>query len=137
MKVVIDTNVLISALIKDSTARRILAKPELDFYYPEIAFEELDKYKELVKQKSGMGETEYNQVKESLLNFVTVIPTAILEKHLEEAKGIMSRIDQKDVVFIATALSINGAVIWTDDADFKRQSKITTLTTKEIVDLNL
>ncbi len=45
---VIDTNILISALIRDSTTRKIIVKSGWEFYYPEISFHEVRKYKGLV-----------------------------------------------------------------------------------------
>lgn len=40
MKLVIDTNVLISALLKNSVTREILLFPSLEFLLPEYALEE-------------------------------------------------------------------------------------------------
>jgi predicted nucleic acid-binding protein len=56
MKLVIDTNILLSALIKDSTTRKIIIQSEWQLYYPEISFHEVHKYKQLVLEKSGLCE---------------------------------------------------------------------------------
>ena len=55
----------------------------------------------------------------------------ILEK-LKEANKLMGHIDQDDVVFLACALSLN-IPIWSDDKDFKKQEKIKTFTSQEMV----
>lgn len=62
MKLIIDSNVLISALIKDSTTRKILTKFGLIFYYPEISLGEIEKYKSLILEKSNLTEEEYKHL---------------------------------------------------------------------------
>lgn len=52
MKFVIDTNILLSALIRDSTTRKIIIKSGWSFYYPEMSFHEVRKYKGLVLEMS-------------------------------------------------------------------------------------
>ena len=44
MKLIIDTNVIISSLLKDSTTREILLNESFDFYLPEIVMSEVKKY---------------------------------------------------------------------------------------------
>ena len=44
MKLIIDTNILISRLLKDSTIRKILLNESLSFYLPEIVLSEVNKY---------------------------------------------------------------------------------------------
>ena len=48
MKIIIDTNVLLSALIKNSSTRTIIMESGWTFYYPEMSFHEVRKYKDLV-----------------------------------------------------------------------------------------
>ncbi len=44
MRLVIDTNIIISSLIKDSTNRQILLLPSFEFLLPEFTFEEINKH---------------------------------------------------------------------------------------------
>ncbi len=46
MRLVIDTSILISALLKDSVTREILFFSSIDFLLPEYAFEEIEKHKD-------------------------------------------------------------------------------------------
>lgn len=62
MKVVVDTNILISALIKDSTARKLIVESNWKFYYPETSFHEIRKHKSLVLKKSGIDEEGYAKI---------------------------------------------------------------------------
>jgi predicted nucleic acid-binding protein len=48
MKIVIDTNILLSALIKNSITREIILKTNWKYFYPENSLEEMEKAKEIM-----------------------------------------------------------------------------------------
>ena len=54
---------------------------------------------------------------------------------LDEAEVIMRHIDEKDVVFIACALSCNNDGIWTDDGDFDKQNQVKIWKSEGVVDI--
>lgn len=132
MILIVDSNILISALIKDSKTREIIVKADQRFLIPEMVIEEVRKYKDLIIEKSGMSDEEYNQLFEKLLNYIELIPTELIEKNLEEALAIMRNIDKKDAAFIAAALSYPDSKIWSDDEHFERQTRIQVFKTKDI-----
>ena len=119
MSVVIDTNIILSALIKNSVTRKVIIKSGLNFYYPENSFHEIQKYKNLVLKKSGVNEREYKIVLDSLFDHIILIPKKQIIQEIREADKIIGHIDVDDVVFLACALSLN-ADIWSDDKDFKK-----------------
>lgn len=133
MIIIIDTNVLISALIRDSVTREIIMYSGLGFYYPEISLHELRKHRKLILKKSGLSEEEYESILGKLFEYVLLIPTEEIEKKLGEAKSVMLHIDPDDVVFIAAALAYSDSIIWTDDAHFERQSRIRVAKTRQFV----
>ena len=52
MKVVIDSNILFSALIKDSITRRLILEYDDFFLFPSYIFDEIEKHKdELIKNQ--------------------------------------------------------------------------------------
>src|SRR3989344_5243093 len=133
MIIIIDTNVLISALIKDSLTRKIIVFSGLEFCYPEISLHELRKHKNLVLKKSGLKESEYENILNKLLEYITLMPTEKINEHLEEAKEIMHRIDPDDIVFIAAALCYPDSIVWSDDKHFEKQDKVKVLKTKDFI----
>ncbi|OIO81804.1 hypothetical protein AUJ84_00200 [Candidatus Pacearchaeota archaeon CG1_02_32_132] len=134
MRFILDTNVLISALIKDSVTREILAKSGFEFYYPEISLEEITKHKELILEKSDMTKDEYSELLRKILTYVSLIGQDKINSKLEEAKEIFSHVDSDDVIFIVATLSIENDGIWSEDKHFKSQYKIKVYTTKELMD---
>lgn len=135
MRIVVDTNILLSALIKDSITRKIIVESGWNFYYPEMSFHEIRKYKNLVLRKSKMSEDEYNKLLDLLLKHINIVPDERIINNLEEAKGVISHIDPDDVVFIAVGLGISDSIIWSDDSDFDKQDKIKTLKSGAITEL--
>ena len=94
MKVVIDTNVFMAAMISDSVVRRLLSSRKIIFYLPEFALDEVEKYKEELKAKSGYSEEEFQQLKTLLLENIAIVPKDLVKKHMKEAIKVMGHIDR-------------------------------------------
>lgn len=135
MIIIIDVNVFLSALIKDSTSREILLTYEQEFCFPERSLQKIRKYKSLIQKKSELSDLDFLKLFHSLLKFIRIIPDEELLDQWDEAMKIMAHIDEEDVTFIAAALSQNNAVIWSDDKHFEKQDKVFTLKTKDLVNL--
>ncbi len=135
MIIIIDVNVFLSALIKDSTTREIILTYEQEFCFPEKSLQKIRKYKPLIQKKSGLSDLDFLKLFHSLLKVIRIIPNEKLLDYWDEAKEIMEHIDPEDVVFIAAALSQDDAIIWSNDSHFEKQNKIITLKTKDLVNL--
>ena len=55
MKIVIDTNMIIAALVKDSKAREVIMSNKFGFVSPDFVLEEVNKYKDEICKKSGLS----------------------------------------------------------------------------------
>ena len=132
MKLVIDTNIFISALIKDSVIREIIVKSKHILLFPEFEFEEIKNHKQEIMEKSSSSEKEFDILLLRLLNYVKIIPEDIILHYKKQAFEIIGKVDSDDTVFIATALAFN-CPIWSEDKHFKQQDKIRIITTKELV----
>lgn len=132
MNFVVDTNILLSALIKDSINRKILIESGLNFYYPEISLHEIQKHKSLVLKKSGMNENQFKGLLNILLDNIILVSDDKFAESLKEANHLIGKIDAGDVVFLACAISLN-IPIWSDDKHFQAQKKIKVLTSQEFI----
>lgn len=135
MIVVLDVNIILSALIKDSSSRRLLLDLDFDFCFPEPALNKIRKYKDYIIHKAGISLLEYLVVLNILFKFIRVVPTEEILANWNQAKEIMEKIDTEDVVFIATALSQEESIIWSDDKHFEKQRKIKVIKTKDVINL--
>lgn len=129
MKVTVDANVLFSCLIKDSQTRRLFFNPELSIFAPEFIVEELIKYIFEIRDKSGMSDQNLLLLIETVFRQIKMVSDKDLSPFLPAAASLIK--DSKDWLYLACALS-EDTIIWTNDKDFKTQSRVKTLTTKEL-----
>jgi len=135
MILVIDTNILLAGLIRDSTVRKIIVESGWEFYYPEISFHEVRKYKDMILEKSGMNEEEYIGLLYHLLKHINLVPEEQIKPNIEQADKLLGKVDPDDVIFLATAFSIENAKIWSDDTHLEKQNEVRVFKTQHIVKL--
>ncbi|HIG96082.1 TPA: PIN domain-containing protein [Candidatus Woesearchaeota archaeon] len=134
MKIVIDSNILFSALIKDSTTRRLILEYGGTFLFPEYIFTELEKYKEGLLTKSKMYETEFEKLLVLLLKKVVIIPNERALPYKEEALTLVKDVDINDILFVACVLAHPDSLLWSDDKALKKIKGILVLHTQEIIE---
>ncbi len=132
MKLVLDTNILVAALIKDSVTREILLHPEMEYFVPEFAFQEIEKITTEILHKSKLSDEKFQLLIESLKSNLLIVPETDI-KHREEAARVMDSIDPKDAIFIALALSVRNDGIWSEDKHFEKQNRIKIWKTKDLI----
>ena len=135
MKLIVDTNVLISALVKKSTVRGLLLNPLFEFYVPEHCIEEIERHVGEISERSGLSVENVFLLLGVLLASVQVVPAEGVVKKYKEAEKIMGKIDRDDVPFIALALSFPNDGVWTEDKHFLRQNRVKVWRTKDLLKL--
>ena len=135
MNRIIDSNVLFSALIKNSTTRKIILEYDGLFLFPSFVFEEMRKHISELLQKSAMSTEDFNRLLKLILTKVKVVPAEMLRPHRDKALQIVKEIDHDDMLFIACALAYPESVIWSNDKKLKKQDKIKVLNTAEVIEL--
>lgn len=133
MRIVVDTNILISSLIKDSITREILLLPYMDFYLPEFALEEVEAHKVKISKLSGLSSDEIDFFLDLLLENISIVPAQTIRPYLKEAEKIIGNIDPGDIPFVALALAVDNDGIWTNDKHFKKARKIKIWNTPEFL----
>ena len=131
--IVVDTNIVISALIKDSLTRELIIKSKKNLLLPEMALYELKKNEREILEKSGLSKVSYEKLVFKLLSYMKFIPKNLTEEHHEEAFKIIGHLDKEDVVFVSIALAFDNCAIWSDDKHFKQQSRVKVFTTSEFL----
>ncbi|MEQ9424978.1 MAG: putative toxin-antitoxin system toxin component, PIN family [Cyclobacteriaceae bacterium] len=118
MRVVVDTNIVFSAILNSNGLIGELlfnSEDQFEFYSSEFIVDELSKYKtklRLLTKMSGEGiEISTHQV---LKNIILISSEAISEAHWQNAYELTGDVDEDDTPFVATAIGIE-ASIWTGD----------------------
>ena len=117
MKVVVDTNIIFSALLKKSKIRDIflLESKNLSFYSCNFIFVELFKHKEKLLKLAHNKEEEILTSLEVILKRITLINEETISfLSRKRAYEFVKDIDLKDLPFVALALELD-AFLWTGD----------------------
>jgi len=120
MKIVIDTNLLFSAIIKpNGKIGEIILNPSfsLEIYGCYFSYIELFKHKEKILKVSKLQENElleimYQVFKKIIFINETTIPVDVINK----AFNLTSNIDEKDTIFVALSQYLD-CKIWSGDLE--------------------
>ena len=129
MDLVIDANILFSALIKDSTTADLLFEKSLRLFSPEFIVDEFLKYEGLLLNKTSREKQSFIQILHILQDVVIVIPKEEYSKFIKEAEEISP--DEKDILYFALALKLRCG-IWSNDKKLKEQNKVKVYSTREL-----
>lgn len=132
MKLVVDANVVISALIADSKTRELIVTLEPDLLTPKFVYDEIENYTELIVEKSGMSPERVAQFIDLLFQYIEVVPADEFYPHIEAAEAAIGETDPDDVLYIACALA-KDADVWSDDTDFDEQNLVETRSTSDVI----
>lgn len=132
MNLVVDANVIISALIADSKTRELIVTLEPTLLTPETIHDEIDNYRPLIVEKSGLSPERVQQFLDLLFQYIETVPASEFHPHIEQAETALSETDSDDVLYLACALA-RDAGIWSDDTDFDQQELVPVYTTAEVI----
>jgi predicted nucleic acid-binding protein len=135
MRLVVDTNRIIAALVKDSASRKILLSDKTDFLTIEITKLEIEEHRQELLDKTRLTNEQLNLALSSLFSRVFVLSDIAVESKMDEAREIMDAIDPDDTPFIALASAVENDGIWSDDKHFQQQTRITVWQTKDLLTL--
>jgi predicted nucleic acid-binding protein len=133
MKLVIDANVVISALIADSKTRELIVTLEPDLLTPAFVYDEIENYEELIVEKSGMEPDRVEQFTDLLFQYIEVVPSDDFYPAIDRADEAIGDTDPDDVLYLACAIACD-TVIWSDDSDFNEQDLVEMYSTSDVVD---
>ncbi len=132
MKLVIDANVVISALIADSKTRELIVTLDPDLLTPTFVHDEIENYEDLIVEKSGMDSERVTQFIDLLFQYIDVVPASEFYPAIEDADEAISDTDPDDVLYLACAIACEAA-IWSDDSDFDEQELVEVYTTSDVI----
>lgn len=121
---IVDTNEVISSLIKDSFRREILLNPKHRFYTPGFTLDEIDEHLDEIVGKTSLSKENVKQLLDKLLENISVVEMEEYMGKLKDAQEIIGGIDEDDVPFIALALSVQNDGIWSGDDHFLKQDRV-------------
>jgi len=135
MKIVVDANIIFSALIKGNPVYiKILSN--VDAYAPDFIFIELEKYEKRILKKTS-NRQRIKEIIYKVFKKISIIPKIALRKaSIKKAYSLCKDIDEKDTPYVALTIELD-AYLWTNDKklinNLKEKGFSKVLTTEELI----
>lgn len=137
MDLVVDTNIIFSALIAGGKTRELIITGPVDLTVPEFFYTELNAHRDDIQEKTGLQQQDLAVLINLLFEHIRVIPRDEFDDRLPRARALIADVDPDDVPFLALALHLD-AGLWSDDEHLQEQDAVDVWRTHELVDhLNL
>lgn len=133
MELVVDTNIIFSALIAGGKTRDLIITEPVELTVPEYFSTELNNHRDAIQEKTGLSHQDLTTLINLLFDKIQVIPRDKFQDHLPEARAQIGEVDPDDIPFLALAIHLE-AGIWSDDEHFQEQDRIEVWRTHELVD---
>lgn len=124
MKLVVDANCVLAALVRDAGNRRHFYSTAAALFAPVYLREEVEKHRERLRRAPGLAADDFSRVLDDLLLNVIWVQPEVYEEKLPTAKAALGARDMKDVPYLACALAIGADGIWSRDEDFDVQTLV-------------
>ena len=134
MRIVLDANIVIAALLGSRATLTIITSQNHMFYAPKFILKEVEKYKEDICERINQSELEFDENFEVLKVFINIANIEEYDLFMPKAKEAMEKRDWKDCDYLACALAVNADFIWTNDKDFTIQTLIIAKNTNEFIE---
>ena len=120
MKVIVDSNIIFSALLKSPNRYcDTICLSNDEYYTPKFMFLEIFKYKERIVRQSRMTEEEVlEMLYRLLLNLRFFDENLISTRNFLRAFQLVKDTDRNDLVFVALTFEIDGK-LWSSDLELK------------------
>ncbi len=117
-RLILDTNILIAAIIKDSMTRRLLLHEDLVIFVIDYSLDEIKKYEDVIIEKSKKDKVTINSVLKTILSKAHLIDSNLIKPNFPIGKELIGQTDEKDIPFVAAAVTLKTDGIWSEDPHF-------------------
>ena len=119
-RIVVDTNKILAAALKQGWVRTLLYQAPITPIIPAQVIREAEEHAGELAGKAGLSPEEFLLLLRKLIKDTTTL-VDLRQPYISRAKRIASRFDPDDWPFIALALQ-EDAVLWTNDGEIIREA---------------
>lgn len=132
MKLVVDANILIAALLKDSTTRELLLNENMELFGPEHLLNEI---KHLLKnpgirKRLKLNDDDLHDLTSSILSRIEFVPEKFFISFIKESLSSVTH--PEDAPYFALSLALK-LPLWSNDSALKESSSIQVFNTSELI----
>ena len=134
MILVVDANIVLAAVIRNSTSRRLLLDLNLSLFAPEVLKTEVLRHidaDEEIQQKVNLPVAELRDIFDLICSRITFIHEEIYSKYEKESMEVAPH--KEDAPYIALALHLQ-CPLWSHDGGIAKQKLVEVVNTKQIID---
>lgn len=133
MRLVIDTNIVISSLLAPGgLTRRLLFAPRLHLHSPPCLLQELETHASEISSRSGLSELDWGIALAQTTSRIRLVDLSSFEGLVGQAASFSP--DPDDSEFLALALHLN-CPLWSNDKRLKEQARVQVFSTHELARL--
>lgn len=132
MKLVVDTNIVISLLIKPSSLSDLFFYEDLELIAPTLLAEELQRNKGIIIQKSELPYQKLDDFLQLILLRITFISEQKFLGHIQAAEHCCP--DPKDIVFFALCLAEH-CPLWSHEKKLQQQTVVPVYDTPKVIEI--
>ncbi len=131
--VIIDGNIVFSALLGSKIKLSIIVSPTHKLFAPVQIITELKKDESRMCEYADLTAQKFESYFKAILEYIEIVPYEQYASYMERADKAMDCQHPEDAHYLACALAINADFIWTKDKDFTRQNLVPVKTTKTML----
>lgn len=133
MKLVIDANVLVSAVIRtEGKTCGLLLLRTLELHAPQFLLDEFEEHRQEILEKFRLTDMEFGIALGRLSSILNFVPISDFKESNLRAVEFAPDID--DIPYLALALHLN-CPLWSNDKRLKKQARVQILSTHELARL--
>jgi predicted nucleic acid-binding protein len=111
MRIVVDANIIISALLGSKNTLALLKREDVKLYAPKMIMDEILKYRVEICDRAGYGPSDFELFYSALMSFIKTVQLKDYELYMAEANNAIGARDAKDADYIACAKTMNADLI--------------------------
>lgn len=134
MRLVIDANIVIAALMRDSSVRRLLLLGGHELHAPAYLFEEVESHWQELQPRSKLSTESLREVLGILKEHINEHAASDYEARFEEARAILSDGDADDTPYVALALALVADGVWSEDRGLTTREGLRIYRTVEVLE---
>jgi len=141
MRLVLDTNVLLTYFWETSTLREVCKLRKAELFAPEFALKEFNKHAREVFKRARVPDEKFGSVCKELFSKITILDSKDYDEFFRECKASFIGLTEnerceleEDADFLAVSIMLC-CPLWSNDKLLKKQKKVDVLNTAEVVSL--
>jgi predicted nucleic acid-binding protein len=132
MRLVVDANILVAALLKDAATREILLNEKMELFAPEHLLNEI---KHLLKnpkirKRLRLNDEELYELSSAILSGIKFIPEKIFLIFIKRSLALVAHPEDAPYIGLSLALQLP---LWSNDSALKEQTAVKVYTTFELI----